>query len=243
MNILVTGVSSGIGRALTKRLLSHGHTVWGISRREPDLSDFEVLERARFYHSAVDVTASEEVKEACAEMDRRQFLPDAVVLNAGIYPHDSDTLFRFDIARKVLDTNVNGALVFVDIFLDRFLARGRGQFVAVSSILALRPDPLGASYAASKAAVMMAFRSLGLRYRNGVQFKTIVFGPIDTGKQKKPFFAMHIQTEQKAATTIERVLSRKGRLFFDSRLAGLVFRATAWVPDSAFNAVTNVFRR
>lgn len=243
MKILITGVSAGIGHALAERMLAQGHEVWGISRHE------SAGLHGQFTHSKIDIMNPVEVRAACNEMKTTGFLPDAVVLNAGIYPHDSDTTFQYDVAEKIIATNLNGALIFVDAFLPEFLSRKSGQFLAVSSVLGMRPDPEGASYAASKAGLTMAFRSLALRYAGtGVRFSSILLGPIDTetasSKHREgPATSAHIPSAKQAAAAIEKALRGKKTLSYYPWLLGMIFRFTAWMPDGLFQRLTMPFRR
>jgi len=249
MKILVTGVSAGIGRALAERMIAHGHTVWGIARDASALASLENRWGERFHWSALDVTDPDAVRDAVGTMHQKGFLPDAVVLNAGIYPHDCEGAFRFDVAERVFSTNVAGALFFVDQFLPLFLKRMSGRFVAISSVLALRPDPLGASYAASKAALTMAFRSFALRYRrSGVHFTAVLLGPVATeasrGEERKmPVSSSHIPTPDRAAVVIERALHTRRILIYYPWLVGMIFRLLGWLPDTVFDALTRPFRR
>ena len=158
-------------------------------------------------------------------------------------------MFDYSVAERVLATNVNGALVFPGLLLERFLERGSGQFLAVASVLAIRPDPLGVGYATSKAALTMAFRSLATRYRNTpIRFKSLLLGPIATdgyagGEHKKPRLSFHLRTSEQAAAAIERMLAADRSSTYYPWLVGAVFRATMWLPDAVFNAMTEPFRR
>jgi len=66
MRIVITGSSSGIGRALTERLIQHGHEVWGLARR--DQSDLKAGPIGRFRSSRCDVADWDQVKAAAAEI-------------------------------------------------------------------------------------------------------------------------------------------------------------------------------
>jgi short-subunit dehydrogenase len=249
MNILITGVSSGIGKSLAEHMIAKGHTVCGVARSEDELKALHARLGDRFSYFSADITRIDDVRTLCLKIKQEKGIPDAIVLNAGIYPHDSDNAFQFDIAEQVLATNVNGALIFVDQFLPEFLQRGSGQFLAVSSVLALRPDPLGASYAASKAAITMAFRSLKLRYgSSGILFQTILLGPIATenyksNDHKKAVTERHIPNASKAAEAIEQALHKKKSLTYYPWMIGIILRTTAWLPDTVFQALTKPFRR
>lgn len=245
LNVLVTGASAGIGRALVQRLVASGHRAWGVARRESELQSLRIDLGERFSYSCADVALPETANRVCKEMARAGFVPDTVVLNAGIFPHDCDELFDSSLARPIFDTNYHGAISFVDELLEPFLASGGGQFLAVSSVFAVRPDPRAVSYAASKAALAMAFRALGVRYRpSAVEFKLLLLGPVDThaGPGVRPR-ARYTPSADQAAAAIERALRGRRRLVYYPWLLGAAFRASAWIPDAAFDALVNPFRR
>lgn len=245
MNVLITGASAGIGRALVRRLVRSGHRTWGVARRESELRSLQADLGDGFGYSCADVALPETAGRVCEDMARSGFVPDAVVLNAGIFPHDCDDSFDGSLARAILDTNYHGALSFVDALLDPFLARAGGQFLAVSSVFAVRPDPRAVGYAASKSALTMAFRALGVRHRaSPVAFKLVLLGPVDTscGPDASPR-AWHRPSAEEAAAAIERALRQRRRLVYYPWLIGAAFRATAWIPDAAFDALVKRFRR
>ncbi len=252
MNILITGASSGIGRALASELVAQGHTVWGIARRRELLESLaQQVGPERFRWSAADVLDPASVDLAIAQMRAAGFTPDAVVLNAGAFAEDLEPEYRYDTVRRVLQTNVDGALIWVDRFLPEFRRRQAGQFVAISSVSAYRPDTTSVAYSASKAALSMAFRCLRLRYANsGVAFKTIHFGPVataisprysrDAGLQKKYWFVL---TPQQAAQGIAEALTSRRDVFYIPLAITTVFRLLRVLPDRWFAAITERLRR
>lgn len=248
MHVLVTGTSSGIGRAIAASLISQGHSVWGVARRGELLASLREELGPRFSYSVADVSQPDAPARLVRELDSAGFVPDAVVLNAGIFPHDTTDGFDVAVSRRVLATNLDGSLSLVACFLDRFLARGSGQFLAVSSIFALRPDPDGVGYTASKAGLTMAFRSLAARYRNTpIRFKTILLGPIATaasaGVGHRRRWTPHVPSPQQAAARICRALLGRRTLICYPAPVGWAMRATAWLSDAAFDALTRPLRR
>jgi NAD(P)-dependent dehydrogenase (short-subunit alcohol dehydrogenase family) len=180
-------------------------------------------------------------------MSAAGFVPATIVLNAGISNHDADDEFRPDVSRQVLSTNLHGALAFIGPFVERFAATG-GQFVAVSSIFALRPDPMGIGYAASKAGLTMAFRSLAVRYRRTrAQFKTILLGPITTpstsGRAEHKRFAPHLRSPEQAARAILSTMRGSRSIVCFPTIVAIAMRATAWLPDSTFHSLSSPLRR
>ncbi|MFQ6111106.1 MAG: SDR family oxidoreductase, partial [Nitrospinota bacterium] len=83
----ITGVSSGIGQGLARELARRGHRIWGVARREKRLAELaRELGADRFLFSVCDVSRSEDVRATTREMERAGFLPEVVILNAGINP-------------------------------------------------------------------------------------------------------------------------------------------------------------
>ena len=79
-NIFITGVSSGVGRQLTKQYIADGHKVWGVARRKPELQELsEELGENNFLYSVCDVSNEIEVKNTKSEMDNHDFKPDIVI--------------------------------------------------------------------------------------------------------------------------------------------------------------------
>lgn len=245
MNIFITGVSSGIGRELTKELLKNGHIVWGVSRRKKLLAELKAeISSDAFFYSVGDVVRKDDVRRAAEEMRARNFLPDVVVLNAAIFKEDLVPQYNHAIFEEVFGVNIFGAVVWVEAFIDKFLKRGSGQFIAVSSIAAFRPDRFRASYPASKAALSMAFRSFRIRYgKDNILFKTIFFGPIVTpmsvhverdkkGKiVSKKFF---VAEPRKAAQAVIGAMRGKKHEYYFPYFITLLFRLTLFLPDGLF---------
>lgn len=252
MKALITGVSSGVGRELTRQLIRAGHEVFGIARRLDRLKELQrELGSARFSVSVCDVANPADVARVHDELVRMGFLPDVVVLNAAIERDDVSPTYRHDITRKTFETNVSGALAWVACFLDQFLQRGSGHFIAVSSIFAFRPNETSISSAASKAALAIAFRGFQLRYRHApVRFSVVYFGPIATGinprfapEPPRGLRAFFVASPRAAAHAIARTMtSRRNRVYFPWFPTALV-RFTWWLPDWLFAALTRPFRR
>ena len=246
MQIFITGVSSGVGRELAKFLVASGHTVWGVARRKQLLEQLNLdLNSDKFFYSQCDLADPQAVESVITQMRENNFFPEAVILNAGVLKPDTDKNFDIEAAEQVLKINFDANLQLIaEFFKFREVPK---QFIAVSSIFALRPDVTAVSYAASKAALSMAFRSLRLKYAPRIAFKIIYFGPIQTAinprtvqyKQNSVFSA----TAQRAARKISSVLDSPKQDFYFPFWATLAVRATMFLPDGIFHKFTNPFRR
>ncbi|MBI3305376.1 SDR family NAD(P)-dependent oxidoreductase [Candidatus Parcubacteria bacterium] len=252
MKAFITGISSGVGRELTRQLIHAGHEVFGVARRADRLAELQrELGTDRLHTAVCDVANPADIACVHDELKRAGFLPDVVVLNAAIERDDVWPTYRHDITRKTFETNVSGALAWVSCFLDQFLQRGSGQFIAVSSIFAFRPNETSISSAASKAALAVAFRGFQLRYQHApVRFSVVYFGPIATGinprfapEPPRGLRALFIASPRAAARAIVRTMtSRRNRVYFPWFPTALM-RFTWWLPDWLFAALTRPFRR
>ena len=167
--ILVTGAPTGIGRAVTERLLADGIDVIG--------AGLDADEAADGFHE-VDVTDEGAVTALFAEIGRL----DGLVVCAGIYPPDQRledvSLERF---RQVLDVNLTGTFLCCRAALPLLRAAGGGSIVTISSVHAIAAAPGQGAYAASKAAIAALTRQIAVDYaRDGIRANAILAGSVDT---------------------------------------------------------------
>jgi short-subunit dehydrogenase len=153
---VVTGASSGIGRAIALTLAERGATVVGLARRTDLLAQLETELTDHTASSSVvtcDVGNADDYRAALAAITARHGRLDVLVNNAGI-----DLMLPVEGAdvstvHEVFDVNffatVTGTLAVIPGMVDR----GSGVIVNVSSDTARAPEPRQGAYAASKAAV------------------------------------------------------------------------------------------
>jgi NAD(P)-dependent dehydrogenase (short-subunit alcohol dehydrogenase family) len=145
---LVTGASSGIGKATAERLSAAGYTVYGTSRRatQADQQPFAML--------SLDVTQDESADAAVAEVIRREGRIDLLVNNAGfsVAPAGAEESSVAQ-AQAIFDTNFFGMIRMIRAVVPHMRHQGSGRIINIGSVLGFLPMPYGALYAASKHAV------------------------------------------------------------------------------------------
>lgn len=145
---LVTGASSGIGRAAARALSEAGFCVVGTSR---DAAKVAPLDGVTFLD--LDVTRDESVRAAVAQVIERFGRLDVLVNNAGVGMAGAAEESSINQTQAIFDTNVFGTIRMTNAALPHMRAQGGGRVVNVSSVLGLIPAPYMAAYAATKHAV------------------------------------------------------------------------------------------
>jgi NAD(P)-dependent dehydrogenase (short-subunit alcohol dehydrogenase family) len=148
--VLVTGCSSGIGRATALRLARAGHVVYATARRPETLDE---LAQAGCRVMALDVTVEESMRSAVAAVEDAHGSVGVLVNNAGYGQYGAVEEVAIDDARRQFETNVFGLARMCQLVLPAMRAAGRGRIVNVSSMGGRLTFPGGGFYHASKYAV------------------------------------------------------------------------------------------
>lgn len=144
--ILLTGASSGIGRAIGHYLTEKGHHIIGTSRTpKPDNQPFEVLQ--------LDVTSAASVQQACDAAVERFGKIDVLINNAGFGISGAVEDTPEEEAWNQLDTNYFGTVRMTTTLLPHFRANRDGLIINMSSLGGLLGLPFQAHYSASKFAL------------------------------------------------------------------------------------------
>lgn len=145
---LVTGASSGIGKAAALALVDAGFSVVGTSR---NTSRVAPLDEVLFLD--LDVTSDESVTGAVAQVLARFGQLDVLVNNAGTGAAGAAEESSVSQDQRVFDINFFGVVRMTKAVLPHMRAAGKGRIINVSSVLGLVPAPYMATYAATKHAI------------------------------------------------------------------------------------------
>ncbi len=176
--VLITGCSSGIGRATAERLAKKGHTVYATARR---LESIQELESTGCRVLRLDVTDEGSMSEAVRVVQEGEGGIDALVNNAGYSQNGAVESIPFDSIRTQFETNVFGLIRMSQLVLPGMRERRSGRIVNIGSMGGKLTFPGGGVYHATKHAVeaisdAMRFESAGF----GVQVVVLEPGLIKT---------------------------------------------------------------
>ncbi len=162
MIVLVTGVTSGFGKAIATLLIQKGHLVIGTGRRQEKLSQLQNEFGDKFLPLCFDVADLEQSKQALASLPENFQPIDVLVNNAG-GALGLEPAHQADLAdwQQMIDTNVVGLVQMTRLILPNMVANNHGLVVNIGSIAGTYPYPGGNVYGATKAFVKQF--SLNLR--------------------------------------------------------------------------------
>ncbi|CCB66425.1 MULTISPECIES: oxidoreductase [unclassified Hyphomicrobium] len=158
---LITGVSSGLGRAFAKGAMDAGHRVIGTVRRTEDAEAFAALAPNLALPIVLDVTVYDAVPGAVSEAERRAGPIDVLVNNAG-YGHEG-VLEESSIAdlQRQFAANVFGPVAMIKAVLPGMRKRRRGHIINVTSMGGFITMPGISFYCGSKFALEGISEALG----------------------------------------------------------------------------------
>lgn len=160
-NWLITGVSTGLGRAFAEAALAAGHTVVGTVRSEEDLRAFEELRPGNAHGRLLDVTDDDAVHGVVAEVEQNVGPLDVVVANAGYGLEGTFEETPLAEVRRQFEVNVFGAVATLQAALPHMRRRRRGHLMAVTSMGGLMAVPGMSAYCGSKFALEGILEALG----------------------------------------------------------------------------------
>ncbi|TGK38393.1 SDR family oxidoreductase [Leptospira gomenensis] len=185
-NVMITGASSGIGKELARIYALSGANVALTARRTDVLRGIveefrDAGAKGNVVFDTLDVSDFERNFIVLPKLIRELGGLDTIVLNAGISTSSSFGGRSFEADKKVVETNLIGAMAGVEAVLPFFQKQKSGQIVAISSVASFRGLPGSGSYSSSKAGLstyMEALRSEVKKF--GVKVTVIHPGFIDT---------------------------------------------------------------
>ena len=167
---LVTGASSGIGKALARELAAQGAHLVLVSRNaqrlEQEREDFTDRFGVNIHIFPEDLERLEDRLELFAWTQKSGITVDVLVNNAGIGHYGSFNETSFEDARAMLDLNVQALTHLTKLYLPGMLERKTGGILNVASTAGFQPLPYLSVYAATKAFVLNFSEALWAEYQN-----------------------------------------------------------------------------
>lgn len=145
MNVLITGVASGIGLATAAFFLERGHTVYGIDR-------ISMPEQEKLRSFAADITREEDLLSVARQLSALEIRLDAIINIAGIHIMTSLVEGDWHRMQKVVDVNLSGTMLVNRVFHPFLREKGR-ILIVTSEVAGFDPVPFNGLYSVTKTAL------------------------------------------------------------------------------------------
>lgn len=179
-NILVTGASRGIGRAICDKCLGRGYRVVGIARQfAPEISS-----GPGFFPRSLDLADLDGLPAALQRIHREFPAIDTVICNAGSGRFGALEQFSAAQIKGLIDLNLTSQILLAREFIPAFKGRGHGDIIFMGSESALSGGGRGAVYAATK----FGLRGLAQSLRAECAGAGVRVGIINPGMVLSAFF-------------------------------------------------------
>ena len=243
--VAITGGGRGIGRATAAALIRQGARV-AIGDIEAPLAEATAAELgAGTVGLALDVTSRASFEHFLNELEDRLGPLDVLINNAGIMPigpfvDESDAT-----AKRLIDINLHGVIFGSKLALERFLPRGRGHLVNIASSAGKAGFPGGATYCATKHAVVGLSEAIraevhGTEIEVSVVMPVVVRTELGSGLPETRSFKP-VEPEDVAAEIVEALQLRRFDVFVPKSV-GRLFRAQALFPRRANEAIARFLK-
>ena len=238
---IVVGASSGMGAALTRELVGRGYVVAALARREPELNALCAALNAyspdtpRAFAYVHDVTNTEAVPALFQQIVQDLGGLDLVIYAAGM--QTAVALDEYDTAKDkaMIDTNLIGAMAWLNETAVRFARARRGHIVGISSIAGDRGRVGAPGYNTSKAGLNTYLEALRNRLaKKGVTVTTIKPGFVDTALLKNAPKTFWVISPEEAAQQIMAAIQKKRQVAYVPARWGLVGLVIRHIPSFIF---------
>ena len=228
--VLITGCSSGIGRATALEAAGHGHQVFATGRNPESLR--QLAGRSGIHTLSLDVTDVSSIRAAVASMLETAGRVDALVNNAGYGQYGAVEDVAPEEWRRQFDVNLFGAVEVARAVLPAMRQARRGTIVNVSSVAGKIGIPFAAPYCASKHALEALSDCLRVEVAPfGVRVVVVEAGPIAT------------RFTERARESVSRMLASPGpySLFYRDaeRAMDTDFQAGRRPPESVARVIVS----
>lgn len=237
MRAVIVGGTTGMGRAVARRLAERGDSVFLLGRNETDLmrSAADLTARGRdgvvVGHAHLDLEHPEEFESALDAADAALGGFDAVIVTAAMFATQQVLEEDVELTRRLLVVNYTNTVVLCEHARKRLLARGGGKLVVFSSVAGDRGRKPVGIYGSTKAGLSVYLEALDHKYHaSGLAVLCVKPGFVKTGMTaglRPPPFA---GDPERVAGDVVKAMDRRKAILYTPRIWGLIMRVIRLLP-------------
>jgi len=245
---LITGASSGIGKALAENFARDGYAVILTARSENKLEILAENLRRRFGVTAIaamaDLESPNGPERLYAEVKKRGMVISALVNNAGFGAFGEFKDADLEQLLSMMRLNMNAVVALAKLFLPDLLAT-KGKLLNTASTASFQPGPFLAVYAATKAFVLSFSEALGAELaETGVTVTALCPGPTASGFEKRAdmgksglFKNKKLPSSEEVAAAGYRAMKRGNRVYVHGLMNRLMAFSVRFTPRAIVTEV------
>lgn len=238
-NVIITGASTGIGRAVAEELIGKVNYLFLIARRTELLNEIKnnhTDSNTKIFPIQCDVSKKTDVDKAYQSILEQTDSIDIAILNAGIGFNMKPENYDYRWADKIIGTNFLGVIYWIDKILPKLLSNKSGVIAVTSSLSDNRGYSGSGFYCASKAALSNYLEGLRIELRNyNINVITVKPGFVKTPLTDKNKFIMPFMiSSEKAAKKIVRGIEKRKRVIQFPWLMVLITKMIGALPGSVY---------
>lgn len=242
-SVVITGASSGIGKAMAEAFAQKGYNLGLVARRENLLldikQDLEKRYQVQVEVAPCDVADTDSIYPVLEDLKKRLNQIDIIIANAGISGVNKTGAGDFEKDKRIIQVNVIGAMATVDAAARLFRQQKYGHIVGISSVAAFIGIPGSAAYSASKAALSNYLQAVATELqKHHIKVTAVHPGFVKTDiapdMEKYPFV---IEADKAAEEIAQGVLKGKRSITVPNMPWGIIRRLLPLVPGAIMEKV------
>jgi 3-oxoacyl-[acyl-carrier protein] reductase len=221
-NILVTGSSRGIGKAISKTIADAGANVIMAARDEEALSKLKeeiISNKGKAIYLTTDLAKEEDIKALFKKVEKDYGTLDVLINNAGFVIPGELVDFSIKDFDRLIDVNLRAVYLCCQHALKLMLPKGSGYIINISSVVGFKGYPNQTAYTASKHGVVGLSKALSAEVQKyGIRVSLVHPGGVDTdlvGKARPDLDKSALMQPEDIAQTVMYLLSLSDRAMVD----------------------------
>ena len=231
---IIIGSSTGIGRALAKKLSTEGYVVGLTGRSLEKLQELQKELPGESLVRKIDVRDPREAIHSLRNMIMALHDLDLMIINAGVLFHNEK--LQWDLEEEMIKVNALGFAAMANVASDYFLQKGAGCIVGISSVASHRGSGRSPAYNASKAFVSNYMEGLRQKFSNtAIKVVDIRPGFVNTEMVHGRKGLFGIISPERAAEDIYKAIQKGKRITYVPSWWGIVMWFFKRLPESVYH--------